>query len=197
MDKSDRTITVKGKYDDGMSCAVVIQEDYGRTIYFTTYDITFGIVKAPSVKRGHLADILTYLSKNGFSLAGVKAITFTPDLLARFYDEHVGHPYWGNIEKVMLDPAGCVAFMAMHRDGASVSELRKLLGESSNPENCAPNTIRGKFGGAFFGGDPSVYADNALHASDSSFRRETEIGLFYTEEEICQAMDFFMACLMR
>lgn len=153
------------------------------------FKCTLGIVKGPTIARGQLGPILTDIARRGFTLYDVRRIDFTPETLREFYPEHVGRPYWNNIEKVMMMPCGCVAFIAHTHpltmgDGTEngvnldpIPRLRAALGESSNPAECSPNTIRGKWAGIHFGAGPSIYADNALHASDStlSYIRESKI----------------------
>lgn len=150
-------------------------------------EYTFAMIKGASVARGHTDNILTNISRRGYSILWAKRFDFTPETLREFYAEHVGHPYWANIEKVMMAPEGNVAFIAQPsvfvRNPAisTCTTFRTIVGESSNPGMCGPTTIRGIFGGCWWGGDPSVYADNAIHASDSDEAVTREIGLIYPE----------------
>lgn len=150
-------------------------------------DFTFAMIKGPSVARGHADNILTYISRSGWTILFAKRYDFTPESVLEFYSEHVGKPYFPNVEKVMCNPAGNVAFFA--RPNAVITKpsvpvctvFRNLVGPSSNPNDCPPQTIRGVFSGCWWGGDPTVYADNAIHASDSDDAVRREMNMIYPE----------------
>lgn len=149
-------------------------------------DYTFGMIKAPTVARGQLAAILTNISRRGYSLSHVKRVDFTEDLARAFYSEHVGNPYFQNVIDVMTNPAGCVAFVARLTLSPDVGlhtipTFRTEIGASSNPNICSPISIRGIYGGCWWGGDPLVYADNAIHGSDSEASVLREVKLIYPE----------------
>lgn len=147
---------------------------------------TFGMIKAPTVARGQLASILTNISKRGYSLSDVKRVDFTEDLVRLFYAEHVGKPYFQNVIDVMTNPAGCVAFIAQlnhspNSRALTIDSFRRYMGQSSNPNICSALTLRGTYGGCWWGGDPTVYADNAVHGSDSESSVLREVKLIYPE----------------
>lgn len=169
----------------GKPSGVTPGENFIATTVVVPY--TLSIIKGPSVARGHAENILTYITRSGWTILFAKQYVFTPDSVREFYHEHVDKPYFANVEKVMCDPAGNVAFIAQP-NGELIKPVapvwkafRDLVGPSSNPDLCPPQTIRGVFSGRWWDGDPTIYADNAIHASDSDASVEREISILYPE----------------
>lgn len=142
-------------------------------------DTTFAIIKGPSVHRGHAAAIINRIRQDGFEIHHASAVSISEDQLNRLYAEHINNPYYPACKAVMGGTMGCIAFYAAHPEGDSVARLRKLLGGSSNAAACTPGSIREEFGGFRFGSDPLLYADNAVHASDSDEAVVRESGIFF------------------
>jgi nucleoside-diphosphate kinase len=109
-------------------------------------------------------EILGHFSK--FKICHQREVhSVSQDQFQRHYQEHLGKPFYANLEKQFVGhPVVVVEFDDVSDE--SIQEVRKIVGNYSQPES-----IRGKYG---LGG-----CLNMIHASDSmqSFLREKQIWL--------------------
>lgn len=149
------------------------------------YPETFGIIKAPSVERGHAARILARITEAGFTITRIKQCCVGNDVIDALYPAHLDNPYY-YVTRRVLNSGPIIPFTLRGNSlwDDTASRFRKLIGGSSDSRKCSAGTIRSEFGGFLYGEDPLEYADNAVHGSDTwedSFR---ERALFFSRDEL-------------
>ncbi len=134
---------------------------------------TFIMVKPDGVQRGLVGEVIARFEKKGLQPVGIKLMQITPELAALHYGEHKGKPFYESLVNFII--SGPV--VAMVWEGDSVVSLARTLIGATDPKQAAPGTIRGDL--AVFTGN------NIIHGSDSVESAKREIGLFFTDEELC------------
>ena len=132
---------------------------------------TFTIIKPRAVKKGYIGPILNKISEGGFKIIALKMLHLTRGEAERFYDVHVGRPFYDDLVELMI--SGPIVVAVLEKDNA-VEEYRKLIG-STDPEKAEEGTIR------------KMYAEsmqaNAVHGSDSDENAEIEATFFFPSSE--------------
>ena len=128
----------------------------------------FGSQSVPNaVKAGQVGLILSEIERSGLTLKGMRLARLTPDLCKEFYQEHVGKPFYPDLEAFMVE--GPVVLMCLEGENAIV-RWRDLMG-ATNPAQAAPGTLRARFG--------QDHTRNATHGSDSPASAQRELGFFF------------------
>ena len=127
---------------------------------------TLVLIKPDAYTKGHSGDIIKIYEKEGFRIVAMKLMKMTKNLAQKHYVEHIGRPYYEELEEFMTS----APLVAMVLEGEDViARVRKLNGKT-NPAEAEEGTIR------------KLYAEsagrNAVHASDSpeSAARESATG---------------------
>ncbi|MEL6137052.1 MAG: nucleoside-diphosphate kinase [Cyanobacteria bacterium J06626_23] len=133
---------------------------------------TFIMIKPDGVQRGLISNIIGRFESKGFTLVGLKLMAVSRELAEKHYDVHRERPFFsGLVEFITSSP---VVAMVWEGDGV-VASARKLIG-STNPLDADPGTIRGDLG--------VTIGRNIIHGSDAIETARTEIGLWFSEDEI-------------
>ena len=90
----------------------------------------------------------------------------------RFYEVHVGRPFYNDLVEFMI--SGPIVVAVLEKENA-VEDYRKLIG-ATDPANAEEGTIRKKYA-------ESMTA-NAVHGSDSDENAELESTFFFPSSEI-------------
>ena len=134
---------------------------------------TLVLVKPDGVQRGLAGEVIARLERRGLKIVAMKMMRVSRELAQRHYEAHVDKPFFvGLVEFITSSPV--VAVVVEGKDAVGV--VRQTMGET-NPVKAAPGTIRGDLG--------LDIGRNLIHGSDSPEATQKEIGLFFTEEEIC------------
>ena len=128
---------------------------------------TYFMIKPEAVRSGVFADILRHVVANRFQVERLEMRRLTPDLARRFYAEHDGKAFFGDL--VAYITSGPVVAVQLAADDAVV-RLRELVGKT-NPRDATPGTIRYMYG--------TSLQENAVHASDGAGAAERELGLVF------------------
>ncbi|TKV29970.1 nucleoside-diphosphate kinase [Arthrobacter sp. NamB2] len=132
---------------------------------------TLVLVKPDGVSRGLTGTILSRIEAKGYTIAELKQVRATRELLEEHYSEHVGKPFFEPLVEFMLSgPIVAAVF-----EGQRVIEGFRSLAGTTEPTTAAPGTIRGDFGR-----DWGVKVQqNLVHGSDSAESAEREIGIWF------------------
>jgi len=130
------------------------------------------IIKPDAVSRGLGGAILNRLEKKGLRLAALKMLHLDKDLARRHYAIHRDKPFFSSLVTYITSAPVLVA--VFEGEGA-VARIREAAG-ATDPANAEKGTIRGDYG--------LDIEKNTIHGSDSVESAETEIELFFTEDEI-------------
>ena len=132
---------------------------------------TFTIIKPQAVTKGYIGPILNKLTEAGFKITALKMLHLTRGEAERFYEVHVGRPFYDDLVEFMI--SGPIVVSVLEKENA-VEEYRKLIG-STDPEKAEEGTIR------------KMYAEsmraNAVHGSDSDENAELEATFFFPSSD--------------
>ncbi len=133
---------------------------------------TFIMIKPDGVQRGLVGNIISRFEAKGFTLVGLKALNVSRELAESHYAVHKDRPFFSGLIEFIT--SGPVVAMVWEGEGV-VAGARKLIG-ATNPLTAEPGTIRGDYG-------VSV-GRNIIHGSDAIETGQTEIALWFKEEEV-------------
>lgn len=133
---------------------------------------TFIAIKPDGVQRALVGNIISRFETKGFTLVGLKVMSVSRELAEKHYSVHKERPFFAGL--VDFITSGPVVAMVFEGDGV-VASARKIIG-ATNPLSAEPGTIRGDFGVSI--------ARNLIHGSDAIETAQTEIGLWFKEDEL-------------
>ncbi len=133
---------------------------------------TFIMIKPDGVQRHLTGEIIDRFETKGFTLVGLKMMQVSRELAEKHYGVHKERPFFNSlIEFITSAPV-----IAMVWEGDSVvSAARNLIG-ATNPVTAAPGSIRGDLGVSI--------GRNLIHGSDAIETAQTEVTLWFKEEEL-------------
>ncbi|NET36916.1 MAG: nucleoside-diphosphate kinase [Cyanothece sp. SIO1E1] len=133
---------------------------------------TFILIKPDGVQRSLIGDIIGRFETKGFTLVGMKFMKVSRDLAEQHYGVHKERPFFaGLVDFITSSP---VLAMVWEGEGV-VASARKLIG-ATNPLSAEPGTIRGDYGVSI--------GRNLIHGSDAIETAQSEIKLWFKEEEL-------------
>ena len=133
---------------------------------------TLVLIKPDAFKGHHTGDIIKLYEEKGLHLLAMRLMKMTKEVAAKHYEEHIGRPYYKELETFML--SGPIVAMVLAGDDA-IQKVRDLNGKTDHKE-AAPGTIRQLYAAS--------KGENAVHASDSPESAAREIHIFFNETEI-------------
>lgn len=133
---------------------------------------TLVLIKPDAFKARHTGDIIRLYEEKGLSLLAVRMMKMTKEVAAKHYEEHIGRPYYGELESFMT--SGPIVAMVLAGEGA-IAKVREINGKT-DPKEAAEGTIRKLYAAS--------KGENAVHASDSPESAAREIHIFFNETEI-------------
>ncbi len=133
---------------------------------------TFIMIKPDGVQRNLVGNIVSRFETKGFKLVGMKFMAVSRELAEEHYGVHKERPFFGSlVEFITSSP---VVAMVWEGDGV-VAGARTLIG-ATNPLSAAPGTIRGDLGVSI--------GRNIIHGSDAIETAQSEIALWFKEDEL-------------
>ncbi len=133
---------------------------------------TFIMIKPDGVQRGLVGEIIKRFETKGFTLVGLKQLAVSRELAENHYAVHKERPFFGSL--VDFITSAPVVAMVWEGDGV-VASARKIIG-ATNPLSAEPGTIRGDFGVSI--------GRNLIHGSDAIETAQTEIALWFSDNEL-------------
>lgn len=133
---------------------------------------TLVLVKPDGVQRGLTGQILARIEAKGYTLAQLKLVTATREILEQHYEEHQGKPFFEPLVEFMLSGPVVAAVV----EGDRVIEGFRSLAGATEPTTAAPGTIRGDLGRDW----GEKVQKNLVHGSDSPESAEREIGIWFS-----------------
>ena len=133
---------------------------------------TFLMVKPDGVQRNLVGEIIRRLETKGFTLVGLKLMNVSRELAEQHYAVHKERPFFPGLVEFII--SGPVVAMVWEGDGV-IASARKMIG-ATNPLTAEPGTIRGDYG--------VTVGRNLIHGSDAPETAQSEIGLWFKEEEL-------------
>ncbi len=137
-----------------------------------TLEKTLIIAKPDAVQRGLVGEIIRRLETKGLKLIGIKMLSLNSKLLQEHYKEHLEKDFYAGLEQFMKSSP--VVLMAW--EGYECVDSVRLIVGATNPRQAAAGTIRG---------DLAIGTGrNLIHASDSRNSGESEVNMFFKDEEL-------------
>ena len=130
------------------------------------------LIKPDAVERGLSGTIISRLEKQGLKLVALRMLHMTKELAQQHYAVHREKPFFTGLVKYIT--SGPIVAAIFESDGA-IELIRKTMG-STDPAKAVAGTIRADFG--------LDVERNSTHASDSPNTAETEMKLFFRNDEI-------------
>jgi len=132
---------------------------------------TLVIVKPDGVQRGLVGEVLGRLEARGLKMVGLKMMALSQEMAERHYAIHKGKPFF---EPLIRYITSAPVVVAVFEGKDAVAVVRSTVG-ATNPVQAAPGTIRG---------DLAVeIGRNLVHASDSLEAAQSEVALFFSDQE--------------
>jgi len=133
---------------------------------------TFIAIKPDGVQRNLVGQIISRFEAKGFTLVGLKMLKPSQELAETHYGVHKERPFF----RGLVDFFTSGPLVAMVWEGEGVVTAGRLMIGATNPLTSDPGTIRGDFG-------VSV-GRNIIHGSDAVETAQSEIALWFKEEEL-------------
>ncbi len=132
---------------------------------------TLVLAKPDALQRGLVGTILSRFEQKGLKLVGLKMRRFPDEVIQEHYSVHADKPFYSALVGFMT--SGPVVAIALEGKDA-ITVVRGLMGKTNSAE-AAPGTIRGDYALSF--------SNNLVHGSDGPESAETELALFFAEDE--------------
>lgn len=133
---------------------------------------TFLAIKPDGVQRKLVGEIIRRFETKGFTLVGLKFMSVSAQLAQEHYGVHKERPFFAGLVEFIT--SGPVVAMVWEGEGV-VAAARKMIG-ATNPLAAEPGTIRGDLG--------ANIGRNIIHGSDAVETAQTEIALWFKDEEL-------------
>ena len=132
---------------------------------------TLVLIKPDGVKRNLIGEIISRLEAKGYTVADLKKLTPSIELLHEHYAEHEGKPFF----EPLVDFMSSGDVVAIKLEGHRVIEGFRLLAGATDPTVAAPGTIRGDLGRDW----GLKVQQNLVHGSDSEESAARELALWF------------------
>ncbi len=133
---------------------------------------TFLAIKPDGVQRKLIGEIIRRFETKGFTLVGLKFMNVSRELAESHYGVHRERPFFGSLVEFIT--SGPIVAMVWEGDGV-IAGARKVIG-ATNPLSAEPGTIRGDLG--------ANIGRNLIHGSDAPETAQSEIALWFKDEEL-------------
>lgn len=137
------------------------------------WERTLVLLKPDCIERRLAGRVIARLEDKGLNIIAMKLLRMTPELARRHYAEHVEKPFYPTLEAFITRSP--IAAMIVEGPEA-ITVVRNLVGSTDGLE-AAAGTIRGDFS--------SSKQMNLVHASDGPESAAREIGIFFSQTEVC------------
>src|SRR5574344_626933 len=145
-----------------------------------TEERTFVAIKPDGVKRGMIGRILSRFEDKGFKIVAMKLIQVSPEQAAQHYAEHYGKSFYNRL--IHYITSGPIVAMVI-KGYDVINGVRHIVG-ATDPMKADVGSIRADFG--------QVMSYNFVHASYALESAEREIGIYFSENEICDTWSTMM-----
>jgi len=139
----------------------------------------------PDAMAKHLAgNIITDLYSLNLKMVALKLSNVKRELAEMHYSEHKGKPFFEDLIKHLTGELhNHEKIIAIIYEGENaIQKVRDAIGKT-NPDECTPWSIRGKYGKI---NTKTNCHETVIHASDSSKNAKREIKLWFDDDEIVE-----------
>ncbi len=132
------------------------------------------LLKPDAVQRRLIGKIITRFEEKGLQLVGIKLVKMTEELARENYRQHKGRDFYEPLIRYVT--SGPVVVIVLK--GKEVVEIARKMAGFTFGSKAEPGTIRGDYAVS--------NRFNLIHISDSKEAAETEIGIFFGEDELVE-----------
>jgi nucleoside-diphosphate kinase len=133
---------------------------------------TLVLVKPDGVQRQLVGRILDRYEERGLKVVGLKLVHVERGLAERHYEAHREKPFFGGLVEFITS----APLVALALEGPNAIAVVRAINGATRPHEAAPGTIRGDYA--------LETAQNIVHASDGPDAAVTELGLWFTDDEL-------------
>ena len=147
---------------------------------------TLILLKPDCIARGLIGEITSKFEKIGFKIIGMKMLWINDDFARKHYPQSIEDKYGEEIRNKIVNYIKEGPVIAIVLEGVNaVENVRKIVGETY-PNESLPGTIRGDFAhiSKDYANENQKNVYNLVHASGDKEDAETEIKLWFSEEEL-------------
>ncbi len=148
-----------------------------------SYEQTFAMLKPDALQRGEAGEIISRVEGAGLTISAIDITIPDEDLARKHYEEHSDEPFYDDLVEYVTE----FPVMPMVIEGRNaVEKVRGLMGESFEPTECSPGTIRGDLSSysAENADQEGIPTPNLIHGAEAREDAEREIGLWFDEGDI-------------
>lgn len=147
---------------------------------------TLVLVKPDGVERGLIGECIKRFEQRGFKIVGMKMVWTDKDHAMKHYTEDIAKRNGEHVRDYLLEFITSGPVVAMVIEGVNAIEnVRKIVG-STEPKAALPGTIRGDFTHVSYGyaDDKKIVIKNLIHASSDKEDSDSEIPLWFNDNEL-------------
>jgi nucleoside-diphosphate kinase len=137
-----------------------------------TIERTFSIIKPDATARNLTGAINAMIEAAGLRIVAQKRVHITRAQAETFYAVHRERPFFGELVNFMI--SGPVVVQVLEGENA-IAKYRDIMG-ATDPAKAAAGTIRKTYANSI--------GENSVHGSDAPDTAVTEIGQFFSGNEI-------------
>jgi nucleoside-diphosphate kinase len=133
---------------------------------------TLVLIKPDGVQRLLVGRVLSRYEERGLKVVGLKLVQVDRSLAERHYAVHREKPFFGGL----VDFITSGPLVALVLEGPDAIAVVRAINGATRPHEADPGTIRGDFA--------LETAQNIVHASDSADTAASELGLWFSADEL-------------
>jgi nucleoside-diphosphate kinase len=142
---------------------------------------TLVIIKPDGIQKSLTGNILAFLSGPDNIIVAAKLVKTTKELARQHYRHLSEKPFFEELVNYFTGEWHVNRVLALVYEGENIIKRIKERVGATNPEEAAPNTIRGKYGRIH---SKTGVFENVVHCSENRSEAEREIKLWFKPSEV-------------
>lgn len=149
-------------------------------------EATFVMLKPDALHRGKVGEIIRRLEETGLKIVAIDIRSPSKELAREHYGPEIAERHGEEVRENLVDYVSEFMVLPMVLQGRNaVKKVRDVMGESFDPMDCSPGSIRGDMScySAAFADEEEIPIPNLIHGAESVEDAEREIELWFPDEE--------------
>ena len=147
---------------------------------------TFVMLKPDALHRGKVGEIIAQLEETGLEIAAIDIRSPSKELAREHYGPEIAERHGEDVRANLVDYISEFTVIPMVLQGRNaVAKVRTTMGESFDPMECSPGSIRGDLSSysTDVASDEKIAIPNLIHGAESPEAAENEIELWFPDTE--------------
>lgn len=145
---------------------------------------TLVLIKPDAMQKRLAGNIISDLYNLNLKMIGLKLVNVKRELAEQHYSEHAGKPFFEElIRHITGELHGKENVIAIVYEGENAIQKVRGIAGGSNPDECEPWHIRGKYGKIH---TKTNCRETVIHSSDSIESGKKEVGLWFEDKELIE-----------